>query len=113
MVPYKPTRYETYSKDISRILLKEGDAKKIFLNVSSSTKLCAIAFALSATEYDNVFLYYVVPKTYNLPTQGRPLSTGVQRVEVFSPRIYQFGDLEDIILRRLARNSYASLGELN
>jgi len=112
-VSFDPTKYESCSNAINRILSKEGDAKKIFLNVSSSTKLCAIAFALSATEHENVFLYYVVPKTYNLPTQGRPLSAGVERIEVFSPRIYQFGELEDIILKRLARNSYASLGELN
>src|SRR5207245_2376227 len=72
---FDPTRYESCLEAVSRILSKEKDAKKTFLNVSSSTKLCAIAFALCAAEHDNVFLYYVVPKTYNLPTQGRPLST--------------------------------------
>lgn len=112
-VPYDPTMYESCRKVVRQILEKEKDAVKIFLNVSSSTKLCAIAFALAATEHDNAFLYYVVPKTYNLPTQGRPFSSGVQRIEVFSPRGYRFGELEDIILRTVGSGSYSSLGELN
>ncbi len=112
-VSFDPTQYESCRRVIARILDREKDAKKIFLNVSTSTKLCAIAFALNAVEHDNTFLYYVVPKSYNLPTQGRPLSTGAERIEVFSPRIYQFGELEDIILKTLDSGVYSSLGELN
>jgi len=112
-VDYDPTKYESCRKVILRILTKEKDAKKIYLNVSSSTKLCSIAFALAATEHENAFLYYIVPKKYNLPMQGLPFSSGMERIEVFSPRSYEFGELEDVILRTLASGTYSSLGDLN
>jgi len=112
-IAFDPTNYESSRRVVRQILAKEKDAKKIFLNVSSSTKLCAIAFALAATEHENVFLYYIVPKKYNLPTQGQPFSSGMERIEVFSPRTYEFGELENIILDALSRGTYSSLGELN
>jgi len=68
---------------------------------------------LAATEHENAFLYYVVPKKYNLPMQGFPFSSGMERIEVFSARSYEFGELEDVILKALTSGSYSSLGELN
>lgn len=112
-VPFDPTSYESCENTIGRILAKEEGAKRIYINVSTSTKLCAIASALKAMEYDNVFLYYVVPKQYNLPPEGKPFSSGAQRMEVFSPRGFQIGDLERKILHALDSNTITSLGELN
>lgn len=111
--PFDPTSYKSCEEAIGQILEKERDAKKIFINISTSTKLCAVASALKAIEYDNVFLYYVVPKVYNLPPEGRPFSSGAQRIEVFSPRGFRFGDWEKVILQALDSNTFSSLGELN
>ena len=41
--------------------------------------------------------------------KGVPIDTKLIRIT----QIGRFGELEDVILKRLARNSYASLGELN
>jgi len=112
-VPFDPTRYRSCEDAISNILEKEKTANKIFINVSTSTKLCAIASVLKAMEYDNTFLYYVVPEKYNLPPNGNPFSSGAKRMEVFSPRGFQIGDLEKEILQTLDTNFYKSLGELN
>jgi len=112
-VPFDPTRYGSCEKTVTEILKSEKDADKIYLNISSSTKLCAVAFALKATEYGNAFLYYVVPEVYNLPTEGRPFSSGAQRIEVWSPRVFKFGDLEKVILKALDSERFSSLGELN
>jgi hypothetical protein len=112
-VPFDPTSYESCENAISEILEKEREAQRIYINVSTSTKLSAIASALKAMEYDNVFLYYVVPKQYNLPPEGKPFSSGAKRMEVFSPRGFQIGDLERKILRALDSSTITSLGELN
>lgn len=112
-VPFDPTRYESCEKTVTDILRSEKDADKIYLNISSSTKLCAVAFALKATEYENAFLYYVVPEVYNLPTEGRPFSSGAQRIEVWSPRVFKFGDLENAIMKALDSRRFSSLRELN
>lgn len=112
-VSFDPTSYKSCEETISKILEEEEDAEKIFLNISSSTKLCAVAFALKAAEHENVLLYYVVPKVYNVPTEGRPFSSGAQRIEMISPRNLSFGDWEKNILRALDSSAYSSLGELN
>lgn len=110
---FDPTSYKSCEETVSKILDNERDSDKVYLNISSSTKLCAVAFTLKATEYENVYLYYVVPKVYNLPTEGRPFSSGAQRIELFSPRSIRFGDWERIILRALDSKTFSSLGELN
>lgn len=112
-IAFDPTSYKSCEENVTKILENEKDADRVYLNISSSTKLCAVAFALRAIEYGNAFLYYVVPKTYNMPTEGRPFSSGVQRIEVWSPRSYRFGDLERIILEALESRTFSSLGELN
>lgn len=112
-IPFDPTSYESCDQTLKRILEKEKKAKRIYINVSTSTKLCAIASALRACEYDNVFLYYVVPKEYNLPPQGKPFSSGAKRMEVFSPRGLQIGDWEKKILEALGSRSFSSLADLN
>jgi hypothetical protein len=111
-MPFDPTSYISCEETVTKILEHERDAKKIYLNVSSSTKLCAVAFALKAIEYPNAFLYYVVPMSYNLPGDGLPFSSGAKRIEVFSPR-GQFGEMERMILESLNSRSFSSLGELN
>jgi len=112
-IPFDPTRYESCEETIGRILEKEKNAKGIYVNVSTSTKLCAIASTLKAIEHSNVFLYYVVPEKYNLPSGGKPFSSGVKRIEVFSPRGFQIGNWEREILRALDSGFFTSLGELN
>jgi hypothetical protein len=110
---FDPTDYRSCEEVISKILDEEKDAQKVFLNISSSTKLCAVAFALKATEYRNVFLYYVVPKSYNVPGEGRPFSSGAQRIEVISPRGIRFNEWERRILGALDSKAVSSLGQLN
>jgi len=112
-VAFDPTSYKSCEEVATNILESEKDAERIYLNISSSTKLCAVAFALKATEYENAFLYYVVPEAYNLPTEGRPFSSGAQRIEVWSPRSYKFGDWEKTILKALDSKTFSSLGQLN
>ena len=112
-IPFDPTKYESCKTIIAKILKNEKNAKMIYINVSTSTKLCAIASTIEAMEYDNVLLYYVVPEKYNLPPEGKPFSSGVRRMEIFSPRGFQIGDWEKEILQALESNTYSSLGELN
>jgi hypothetical protein len=112
-IPFDPTSYKSCEETVTNILEDEKDTDKVYLNISSSTKLCAVAFALRATEYENAFLYYVVPKDYNLPSEGRPFSSGAQRIEVLSPRNFRFSDWEKIILKALDSKTFSSLRELN
>jgi len=112
-VPFDPTRYESCETTLNEILEKEKNARKIYINVSTSTKLCAIASTIEALKRDNVLLYYVVPEKYNLPPEGKPFSSGAKRMEVFSPRGFHIGDWEKEILEALESDSYSSLGELN
>lgn len=112
-IPFDPTKYESCEKVISEILKKEKNSKRIYINVSTSTKLCAIASTIKAMENDNVFLYYVIPEKYNLPEEGKPFSSGAKRMEVFSPRGFQIGDKERDVLEALDEHTYRSLGELN
>lgn len=112
-IPFDPTKYESCETTISGILEKEKNAKRIYINVSTSTKLCAIASTLKAIEHDNVLLYYVVPKKYNLPPEGKPFSSGAKRMEIFSPRGFQISDWEKEVLEALDSHTYRSLGELN
>jgi len=112
-VSFDPTSYKSCEQTVVRILEDEKGAKKVYLNISSSTKLCAVAFALKAIDYENAFLYYVVPKVYNLPTEGRPFSSGARRIEVLSPRSYKFGDWEKVIMKALDSQTFSSLRELN
>jgi hypothetical protein len=112
-VTFDPTTYRSCEETVTKILEGEKDADRIYLNISSSTKLCAVAFALKASEYGNALLYYVVPEVYNLPKEGRPFSSGASRIEVWSPRIFKFGDMERVIMEALESRTFASLGELN
>ena len=111
---FDPTKFESSKNTVLEILEKEKDAKKIYLNISTSTKLCAVAFALTAIDYDNALLYYVIPEQYNLPPEGNPFSSGARRVEVFSPKVnVEFGEWEDKIMKTLANHEVCSLGDLN
>ena len=111
---FDPTDFESSKNTVLEILEKEKDASKVYLNVSTSTKLCAVAFTLAAIDYDNALLYYVVPEQYNLPSGGVPFSSGASRVEVFSPKVnIKFGEWEKEILNALAMHKVSSLGELN
>lgn len=112
-VGFDPTDFKSCQDTIVKILSKEKDAKKVYLNISTSTKLCAVAFALTAIEHENSFLYYVVPQEYNLPPGGSPFSSGAKRVEIFSPRNFKFGEWEEQILRTLNSTDISSLRELN
>lgn len=112
-VSFDPTSYKSCEETVTRILEDEKDTGKVYLNISSSTKLCAVAFALKAAHYENALLYYVVPRVYNLPTEGRPFSSGARRIEVLSPRSFKFGDWERIIMKALDSQTFASLRELN
>jgi hypothetical protein len=112
-VSFDPTSFDSCDKTIKKILDSEKDASKIYLNISSSTKLAAVAFALKAIEYENTFLYYVVPEEYNLPGEGVPFSSGARRIEVFTPREESFSVIEKEILERLDNKTYSSLGELS
>lgn len=113
-VYFDPTDFESSKNAVIEILEKEKDASKVYLNISTSTKLCAVAFALAAIDYNNAFLYYVVPEQYNLPSGGAPFSSGVRRVEVFSPKVnIKFGEWEREILRTLVEHKISSLGDLN
>lgn len=113
-VLYDPTDFESSKNVILEILEKERDASKVYLNISTSTKLCAVAFALAAIDFENALLYYVVPEKYNLPPDGIPFSSGASRVEVFSPKVnISFGEWESEILNALVNNEVSSLGELN
>lgn len=113
-VPYDPTNFESSKNVVLDILEKEKDTAKVYLNISTSTKLCAVSFALAAIDYDNTLLYYVVPEHYNLPPEGKPFSSGANRIEVFSPKVnIKFGEWEQEILNALAENNVSSLGELN
>ncbi|MDD2665586.1 MAG: DUF6293 family protein [Methanocellales archaeon] len=111
---FDPTEFESSKNAVLDILEKEKDASKVYLNISTSTKLCAVAFTLAAIDYDNALLYYVVPEKYNLPSGGSPFSSGATRVEVFSPKVdIKFSEWEKEILNALAVNKVSSLGELN
>lgn len=113
-VYFDPTDFESSKNVVIEILEKERDASKVYLNISTSTKLCAVAFALAAIDYENALLYYVVPEQYNLPPEGAPFSAGARRVEVFSPKVnIKFGEWEKKILQNLAMHKVSSLGELN
>ena len=112
-VSFDPTSFDSCNKTIKEILDAENDASKVFLNISSSTKLAAVAFALKAIEYENAFLYYVVPEEYNLPGEGVPFSSGARRIEVFTPRDESFSTIQKEILQRLEKKTYSSLGELS
>lgn len=113
-VYFDPTDFESSKNAVIEILEKEKDASKIYLNISTSTKLCAVAFALAAIDYDNALIYYVVPEQYNLPPEGAPFSSGARRVEVFSPKVsIKFSEWEREILRTLAMHKISSLGDLN
>ena len=113
-VYFDPTDFESSKNAVIEILEKEKDASKVYLNISTSTKLCSVAFALAAMDYENVLLYYVVPDKYNLPPEGAPLSSGARRVEVFSPKVnIKFGEWEQEILCTLAEHKISSLGDLN
>ena len=112
-VSFDPTSFDSCNKTIKEILDAEKDASKVFLNISSSTKLAAVAFALKAIEYENAFLYYVVPEEYNLPGEGVPFSSGARRIEVFTPRDESFSTIQKEILQRLEKKTYSSLGELS
>ena len=111
---FDPTKFESSRNTVLEILEREKGAKKVYLNISTSTKLCAVAFALAAIDYDNALLYYVVPEQYNLPPGGDPFSSGASRVEVFSPKVnIEFGEWEDKIMKTLAKHRVSSLGDLN
>lgn len=113
-VPFDPTDFESSKNTILKILREEKDASRVYLNISTSTKLCAVAFALVAADYDNVLLYYVVPQKYNIPPEGAPFSLGASRIEVFSPKVnIEFGEWEDKIMKALAEHKVTSLGDLN
>jgi hypothetical protein len=113
-VYFDPTDFESSKNTVIEILEKEKDNSKVYLNISTSTKLCAVAFALAAMDYENALLYYVVPDKYNLPPDGAPFSSGARRVEVFSPKVnIKFGEWEQEILRILAEHKISSLGDLN
>jgi hypothetical protein len=112
-VGFDPTDFKSCQDTITEILSKEKDVKRIFLNISTSTKLCAVAFTLASMEFKNSYLYYVVPKEYNLPPGGSPFSSGARRVELFSPRDLKFSEWEVQILRALHANNISSLRELN
>lgn len=113
-VYFDPTDFESSKNAVIEILEKEKDTSKVYLNISTSTKLCAVAFALAAIDYDNALLYYVVPEQYNLPPKGAPFSSGARRVEVFSPKVsIKFGEWEREILQTLALHKVSSLGDLN
>ena len=106
--------WDRTERKIIEILENEKKAERVYLNISTSTKLCAVAFALAAIEYDNALLYYVVPEQYNIPPNGLPFSSGAKRVEVFSPKIkVKFNEWEKEILKVLANYNVTSLGELN
>ena len=55
-VLYDPTDFESSKNVILEILEKERDASKVYLNISTSTKLCAVAFALAAIDFENALL---------------------------------------------------------
>jgi hypothetical protein len=112
-VAFDPTTYTSCEETVSKILEEEKDADKVYLNISSSTKLCAVAFALKASEYGNALLYYVVPEVYNMPKEGRPFSSGASRIEVWSPKSFKFGEMERVIMEALGSKTFTSLGELN
>lgn len=113
-VYFDPTDFESSKNTVLEILEREKDASKVYLNISTSTKLCAVAFALAAIDYENTLLYYVVPERYNLPPESAPFSSGASRVEVFSPKInLKFGEWEEAILNALNMHKVSSLGELN
>lgn len=107
-VSFDPTSYKSCEETITKILEDEKDADKVYLNISSSTKLCAVAFALKASEYENSLLYYVVPQVYNMPKDDRPFSSGASRIEVWSPRSYKFGEMERIIVNALESKTFSS-----
>lgn len=110
---FDPTSYESCEKTIKQIIEREKRARKIYINVSTSTKICAIAATIQAMNYKNIFLYYVVPEKYNIPAHGRPFSSGAKRMEIFSPRSFKISDMEESILDALSEKTYSSLGELN
>jgi hypothetical protein len=111
---FDPTDFVSSRDAVLEILEKEKDAQKVYLNISTSTKLCAVAFALTAIDYDNALLYYVVPEQYNLPPGGNPFSSGARRVEVFSPKVnIEFGEWEDKIMSALTTHKVSSLRDLN
>lgn len=110
---FDPTSFSSCEKVITTILDEEKEASKVYLNISSSTKLAAVAFSLKAIEYENAFLYYVVPEEYNLPAEGVPLSSGARRIEVFTPRDEKFSVVEEGIMKKLESTTYSSLGELS
>lgn len=112
-INFDPTDFESCKNAIANILEKESESK-IYLNISTSTKLCAVAFALMASEYDNVLFYYVVPDRYNIQSEGIPFSTGADRIEIFSPKInIKFAEWEKEILKVLNQHEITSLGDLN
>jgi hypothetical protein len=110
---FDPTTYQSCEEAVLEILEKEKEADKIYLNISSSTKLCAVAFALKAVEYNNAILYYVVPQVYNLPSEDRPFSSGAIRIEMFPAKILKLGDIETTILKALEIKEFVSLADLN
>ena len=110
---FDPTEFESCKNALISILDMEKESK-VYLNVSTSTKLCAVAFALTALDYENVMLYYVVPDHYNIQAEGIPFSSGAKRIEVFSPNLnIKFADWEKQILNVLGKYNVTSLGELN
>ena len=112
-VEFDPTNFESSKKSLINILDNEKESK-VYLNVSTSTKLCAIAFALTALDYENVLLYYVVPDRYNIQAEGIPFSSGANRIEIFSPKSnIKFANYEKEILNVLNNNEVTSLGDLN
>lgn len=112
-IGFDPTSFESCSSVIKKILEKEKETKEIYLNISSSTKLCAVAFTLESLNYENTYLYYVVPAEYNIPKGGGPFSYGAKRIEIFSPREYKFSEMMNTILKILKNNKVNSLEELN
>lgn len=110
---YDPTKFESTLNKIEEILKKRKKNEKMKINISSSTKLCAVAAYEVARHYENTVLYYVVPAEYNFPRNEKPFSSGASRIEMFFPGTRNLTDLEMKIMKALYGNEVGNLRILN
>lgn len=112
---YDPTHFGLTRETIKEVLEEERDTQRVYINISTSTKLCAIAAYDVAQNYENTILYYVVPEDYNIPIENKPFSSGAKRIEMFSPRMnIEFSEWRDKIMETLKEEEeVSSLKELN
>lgn len=66
--------YEALSKIVQE---ETGNGNRIYINLSSGTKIFTSAATLVGNQYDGVELYYVVPKQYYVE---RHYTTGVEKI---------------------------------